>query len=193
MASIVKIDCPSCGAAIDLDKDREFGFCSYCGTKIYTPNAVQRIKGTVNLDKSSEVSNYLLRAKRFEDAGRFLEAEEYYNKALDIDATIESAQLGIARCERHITEPNLFVHGIGFAKDAKLVIIVDGHKVGSFFAGGTFNAILSTGSHLVQVRLNGIKRKPVEVNINSKRTKINIVCSPSLRGPKVSVDHIIDG
>ena len=28
------LKCPSCGADITLDDDREFGFCAYCGTQI---------------------------------------------------------------------------------------------------------------------------------------------------------------
>ena len=38
---IIKIECPSCGATPEVDKNMEFGFCSYCGTKIYIPNAIQ--------------------------------------------------------------------------------------------------------------------------------------------------------
>lgn len=32
--AVTALRCPSCGAEITLDDDREFGFCSYCGSKI---------------------------------------------------------------------------------------------------------------------------------------------------------------
>ena len=32
--SIVNVKCPNCGASIQLDSDREEGFCSYCGSKV---------------------------------------------------------------------------------------------------------------------------------------------------------------
>ena len=32
--SLKAMNCPSCGADITLDDDREFGFCSYCGSRI---------------------------------------------------------------------------------------------------------------------------------------------------------------
>ncbi len=35
MVSIIPCKCPNCNAEIHLDANREFGFCSYCGTKLY--------------------------------------------------------------------------------------------------------------------------------------------------------------
>ena len=32
--SVKALKCPSCGADIELDDSREFGFCSYCGSRI---------------------------------------------------------------------------------------------------------------------------------------------------------------
>ena len=31
---LIVLKCPSCGANVDISDDREFCFCSYCGTKI---------------------------------------------------------------------------------------------------------------------------------------------------------------
>ena len=35
---MVPMYCPNCGAQFDADKDREFMFCQYCGTKIMIHN-----------------------------------------------------------------------------------------------------------------------------------------------------------
>lgn len=88
---IIKIECPACGATPEVDKDFEFGYCQYCGTKIYIPNAVQKIRGTVGIDKTNEIENLLKRARRFEDAGELGKAYEYYERVLDIDADNETA------------------------------------------------------------------------------------------------------
>ena len=31
---MIDLKCPNCSASISLDETREYGFCSYCGTKI---------------------------------------------------------------------------------------------------------------------------------------------------------------
>ena len=80
---IIKIECPSCGATPEVDKNMEFGFCSYCGTKIYILNAIQKIRGTVSIDKSSETDNLLKRASKYEAAGDLDKADEYYERVLD--------------------------------------------------------------------------------------------------------------
>lgn len=88
---IIKIECPSCGATPEVNKDLEFGYCMYCGTKIYIPNAVQKIRGTVSIDKSSETENLLKRAGQYEAAGDLEKAGEYYERVLDMDADNETA------------------------------------------------------------------------------------------------------
>ena len=34
MKTLVQMKCPSCGANLEVEEDREFVFCQYCGTKI---------------------------------------------------------------------------------------------------------------------------------------------------------------
>ena len=35
---VIPLNCPKCNAEITLDGDRDFGFCSYCGTRIVLQN-----------------------------------------------------------------------------------------------------------------------------------------------------------
>lgn len=35
---MIPLECSACGANIELDAEREFGFCPYCGTKILISN-----------------------------------------------------------------------------------------------------------------------------------------------------------
>ncbi len=41
-----QLSCPACGATIEIDKDRESCFCSYCGSKILIDDNIQRIEVT---------------------------------------------------------------------------------------------------------------------------------------------------
>lgn len=60
---IIALKCPNCNADIELDQDREFGFCNYCGSKIMIADAVQKVSGTVNINRSSEINNILKERK----------------------------------------------------------------------------------------------------------------------------------
>ena len=40
---LIELKCPNCGAAFQVDADRDFCFCSYCGTKSLIDNGTNRI------------------------------------------------------------------------------------------------------------------------------------------------------
>lgn len=104
---LVALKCPNCNADIELDKDREFGFCNYCGTKIMVADAVQKV--TVNINRASEINNILKRAKDYEERQMLDEAEKYYDRALDIDMDNQEAQEGLERVKTTILEPNIII------------------------------------------------------------------------------------
>lgn len=37
--SLVQLNCPGCGAPLELDDSKLFGFCVYCGGKVFIENA----------------------------------------------------------------------------------------------------------------------------------------------------------
>ena len=106
---IIALKCPNCNADIELDQDREFGFCNYCGTKIMIADAVQKVSGTVNINRSSEINNILKRAKDYEERQMLDDAEKYYDRALDIDMDNQEAQEGLERVKTTILEPNVII------------------------------------------------------------------------------------
>lgn len=69
--------CPNCGASIQLNDSREYGFCEYCGTKIAIDKIIVINRGDV--EAALERTRQFLEIKNFYDAGK------YCNKALDID------------------------------------------------------------------------------------------------------------
>lgn len=38
MMNMIKLQCPGCGATLEVDDSRQYCFCSYCGTKIMVQN-----------------------------------------------------------------------------------------------------------------------------------------------------------
>ena len=63
---MVALKCPACGADIQLDDSREFGFCNYCGTKvIVTP-------GMVELGKIEKLMNLLMVINLMEMVGNIM-------------------------------------------------------------------------------------------------------------------------
>lgn len=80
--SIINVKCPNCGASIQLDSDREEGFCSYCGSKVKIKEAISK----VNIDKSGDLKNLLNLANAAIEANNGQEALEYANKTLEVDS-----------------------------------------------------------------------------------------------------------
>ncbi|MDR1201822.1 MAG: zinc ribbon domain-containing protein [Tannerellaceae bacterium] len=79
--SIVGAACPNCGASIQLDNERQDGFCSYCGSKIKVQEAISLIK----LDKGDELENYLHLAENALNGQNADETYLYASKALEIN------------------------------------------------------------------------------------------------------------
>ena len=78
-----RIQCEVCGS-ISLLKKNDIYECQHCGVQ-YEIDSIKKM--LVEIDHSSEVNNYLKRADKFKNEGDIYEAKEYYNKALDYDAT----------------------------------------------------------------------------------------------------------
>lgn len=68
MRMMVALNCPSCGAKFFIDDSREFGFCSYCGTKI---QLVQKIKVMHSFENAIDMD--------FVSVRRLIDAEMYYD------------------------------------------------------------------------------------------------------------------
>lgn len=71
---MIALKCPSCGSDITFDDSREFGFCSYCGTKLQLVNQV-KVSHTYEdtLQAELEIVKRLLAADLMVDAGNKLD------------------------------------------------------------------------------------------------------------------------
>lgn len=80
--SLVAIKCPGCGAEIELDDSREFGFCNFCGTKVMQEKIVVEHKGNVKIDNSEKLDNLYKIARRARDENNTAQASKYYDLIL---------------------------------------------------------------------------------------------------------------
>ncbi len=106
---LIKLNCSNCGAELQFDENQKIGYCSHCGTK----HVLEDVKNTTINNVTNNVSNeykignaaiinnnqsgptehtYILRAKKFIEKDCYTDAEEYLNKALDINPENEEAQ-----------------------------------------------------------------------------------------------------
>ena len=81
---LAPLTCPNCEGEVVLDKDQEFGFCKYCGTKVQNVS-IKKIKGKVKIDKNDELDNFYVIARRAIKDNDDETAEKYYDMILQID------------------------------------------------------------------------------------------------------------
>ena len=168
--------CPQCGAQVQLDDSREFGFCSYCGTKIVQDKVVVEHRGSVSIDHSAEINNFLRRANEFYQRHDTDNAELYYNKVLDLDFDNEAARNELQQIYKTINEPNLSISVKTKLYNSKVCvdIFVDGTKYGAVRNGTTENYKLTKGVHNVRFLIPNVAvKKDIVVDIQDAFTRLN--------------------
>ena len=93
------VKCPSCGASVELDSSREFGFCSYCGTKIVQDKIIHEHRGSVKVEGTVTADSLFERGRIMLSDGDFRNAAKYFDRVLDIDPHKASAYWGKMCCE----------------------------------------------------------------------------------------------
>ena len=85
--------CEMCGST-DLIKDDGVFVCQSCGCKYSIEEAkrmmvegVVEVQGTVKIDDTRLIDNYLSMAQKAADSDNLNEAEHYANKALELEPT----------------------------------------------------------------------------------------------------------
>ena len=190
-----QLKCEMCGGT-DLVKQDGVFVCQSCGIKYSLEEAkkmmiegVVEVKGTVSIDHSNELNNYLIRAKEFFDRKEYFDAELYYNKVLDIDANNIEAKNGISRIEKIITSPNLTVER-GNARgsgEAKTFIYINGTKYKNFDLDYTCKITLPVGNYKIHFKRAAVKSNIVDVTITDRNDKYTLIFKPSVFGIKAMI------
>lgn len=95
----VKVSCPSCGGDVELSEDREFGFCTFCGSKIIRDKILVEHKGNISLDGVANERSLLERAFLFMESKDFINAQNYFERVLDINPRCSKAYMGKLMCK----------------------------------------------------------------------------------------------
>lgn len=107
--SIKTLKCTTCGANIELDDSREFGFCQFCGTKLMLVDKVE-IKHTGHISVEGiqsvkeRIDNYNILFKNSFLERNYFEAERYLEKILQLDSQNSLAWLN--RCKILVVKTN---------------------------------------------------------------------------------------
>lgn len=159
---LIALKCPCCNGDINVESDRDFCFCQYCGTKIVVEDETKKLKSVAVSSRSLEAENLLKRAKRFESTGEENLALEYYDKVLDVDADNQEALDSIERIRTTITDDNLIIK---YEKTGgltpKVDLYIDGEHIGKMARGETKGFTCPVGSHTIEIVLDVVRIKAV--------------------------------
>ena len=85
---LIQAKCPSCGANIEVDSNRQTVTCSFCRSNIIVDDAIAKFRiellGSINVDNLPNIDNYLILADRYYKSKEYDEAYIEYSKALDL-------------------------------------------------------------------------------------------------------------
>ena len=89
------LKCPNCNGDVDLDKNQEYGFCKYCGTKVQNTN-FKVVKGKIKIDNDEKIEKLYILARRAKSEDDSETAFKYYEEILkerpeDWEATFYTA------------------------------------------------------------------------------------------------------
>ncbi len=182
----ISYKCPNCSASINIDTQKGYCFCPYCGTKVFSEVGASTNGSNINItinsqlngnaDKSSEAENFTLRALSFERNGQFEEAEYYYNRALDADISSNAAQEGIRRVQSIITLDNIIIQrGKALSTgEGRVAVFLDGKKTGFIPPNSSIGIKAPVGKHTLQFKRGGVKSTLLDIIIESNKTVYEI-------------------
>lgn len=181
---MIMLTCPNCSAHLDVDENREFAFCQYCGTKLV--NLTQKIELTnpVTVDRTQELDGLIVRAMEFEAKQDYQRALEYCNRILDLDPSNTIARAMEQRLPGYSIGPNVTIVYRSYLNDSyKLRITMDGKNWTVLNNGQSMSLSLAEGRH--SIRFSGTKTYTYDVRIINPLQKINIIYTAERRKNKI--------
>lgn len=79
--TFVAARCPQCGGELQLDNQKEAGFCMHCGTKIIVQDAIRAVK----IDNTHMVDKWMKMGDLAAESNNQSEAYDYYTKIAEVD------------------------------------------------------------------------------------------------------------
>jgi len=72
--------CPQCAGDLQLDNEKETGFCMYCGSKIVVQEAIRAVR----IDNTYMIEKWMKTGDLAAEGGNLSEAYEYYTKVVEV-------------------------------------------------------------------------------------------------------------
>lgn len=169
---MLEITCPNCGASMEIADDREFAYCSFCGTKIIT-------KTNIELNHTKEINNLLNRAFEFEEKKDYLRARDYCNRVLDIDSSNEIARSLEERLNEYAPINNVVIKYItSFSSKHKLLVTTDGKNWITIDPNNQASLRLTLGTH--KIFFSGTKNYSRNITVSDTKKIIEIIYTGAL-------------
>lgn len=96
---LIAAKCPQCGGEVTNDGNREFMFCTFCGSKVMFEKKIVELQGTVSVDGIASVKSMADRANILLANREFQRAGEYFDKILDVNPHFSRAYWGLLMCK----------------------------------------------------------------------------------------------
>ena len=87
---LIAAKCVQCGADIDVDESREYGYCPHCGTKYITEKVVQNVYNTVN--NTTNIAHATIVTQGEDGSSALREQFEAYIRLNDPDRLLSTAE-----------------------------------------------------------------------------------------------------
>lgn len=171
----IPLVCPMCGANIELDGNREYGFCQYCGTKIVHDHQDIHISGSVNIDRSRENESLLMRAKTLmARAGRKRHGFFMKRCSKRMDNNVEAGN-ALRAIESVIIEPNLTIRDTKKTAYTYINVKIDNTYKAKIATGSSKSFVLPCGNHTVTISCSAVEKKTFPIFIRDRYSKWSIV------------------
>lgn len=169
---MITLICPNCAASLNIDESRQFAFCQYCGTK------VTNLNNSIEVNRTTEINNLVLRMLEFEKRGDFTRCAEYCNRILDIDPHNAIAREVEVRLPGYSAGPNIIVVYHSDLDDRyKLRVTLDGRRWEVLSRNETASFELPEGRHVIT--FSGTKTYKHKIVVKDKKEKITLVYAAS--------------
>ena len=79
--NFVTAKCPQCDGDLQLDDEKETGFCMHCGSKIVVQDAIR----IVRIDNSHMIETWMKMGRSAAESNNYEEAYKYFTKVVEVD------------------------------------------------------------------------------------------------------------
>ena len=200
--------CTNCGASLQVDPSLQAAICPACGTPYIVQQAINNFNiqsaGNINISNAvisvpgANAENYVKRAIGFEQHYDLEKALEYYNKALDFDASNQDAIVSVARVKMILNDyiyksgngNGVFTFGKLVLKRNRLLFISNKGKETQYELSLMTNIRSSVGC--LEFVYSGNSDKPVSYAGDSIKEWISVLNSAKAGNyPPISMETLI--